>query len=478
MSLERVLPAAPITRIADAPYGGNGSGLVAARRLGRTAVIEDLAAAGLRGRGGAGFPTARKWAAVQGLESRDLPATVVVNAAEGEPGSYKDRSLIQRNPYAVIEGALIAAFAVDADRVIIGTRASFTEENAILERAIGEVREAGWADDVIIDVRPGPEEYLVGEETALLEVIDGRPPFPRVAPPYRRGVDEVSVEEYDDDDVEPPPTLANNVETCAHVAAIMAEGPAWFRQFGTDSSPGTFVCTVSGPGVQRAGVGEYALGTPLLTIIHELGNGVPDGHEIAFVLPGVANPLVPGAALGVPATYEDLQAIGSGLGCGAYLVFDDHTDPAAVAAGVSRFLAVESCGQCTPCKQDGVAISQLLDRVDASEREPLDLLAIADHLGTITDSARCYLAEQHQRVVGSILRAFEPALRAHIERGHASPPSERVLISPIVRIDDGVAVLEERLRTKQPDWTFDPVDSGQAPADRYGASRREHAPPA
>src|SRR6185295_20139839 len=143
MSLERVLPAAPVTHIDDAPFGGNGSGLVAARRLGPAAVIEDLAASGLRGRGGAGFPTARKWAAVQGLESHDLPATVVVNAAEGEPGSYKDRSILQRNPYAVLEGALVAAFVVDADRVIIGTRASFTEENAILERAIGEVREAG-----------------------------------------------------------------------------------------------------------------------------------------------------------------------------------------------------------------------------------------------------------------------------------------------------------------------------------------------
>ena len=477
MSLERVLPATPLSRIADAPFGGNGSGLVAARRLGAAAVIEDLAAAGLRGRGGAGFPTATKWGSVHSLESHDLAATVVVNAAEGEPGSYKDRTLIRRNPYAVLEGALIAAFVVDADRVIVGTRASFTEENAILERAIAEVREAGWADDVTIEVRPGPEEYLVGEETALLEVIDGRPPFPRVAPPYRRGVDEVSVEEYDDFDVEPPPTLVNNVETCAHVASIMAEGPRWFRQFGTDTSPGTIVCTVSGPGVNQAGVGEYAMGTPLLTIIHELGNGVPVGREIAAVLPGVANPLVPAAALRTPATYEDLQAIGSGLGCGAFLVFDDNTDPTAIAYGVSRFLAVESCGQCTPCKQDGRDISEHLDRVRRSQGDPRDLLAIGDLLGTITNSARCFLAEQHQRVVGSILRNFEPALHAHVEPGHAAAPAEPVLISPIVRIDDGVAVLEERLRTKQPDWTFDAVDSGQAPADRYGASRREHAPP-
>jgi hypothetical protein len=144
---------------------------------------------------------------------------------------------------------------------------------------------------------------------------------------------------------------------------------------------------------------------------------------------------------------------------------------------VARFLAVESCGQCTPCKQDGRDISAALDRICASEGQPRDLGVIADHLATITDSARCFLAEQHQRVVGSILRGFEPALHAHVQPGHAVPPVERVLIAPIVRIDDGVAVLDEHLRHKQPDWSFDPVDSGEAPADRYGASRPHHAPP-
>jgi NADH:ubiquinone oxidoreductase subunit F (NADH-binding) len=214
MSLERVLPAVPLARPDDAPYGGNGSGLDAARKLGPTAVIEDLTAAGLRGRGGAGFPTATKWLAALRGRSDELPTTVVVNAAEGEPGSYKDRSLLQRNPYGVIEGALIAAFVVGADRVVIGTRASFVDEIAILESAIADVQDAGWLDDVLVEVNAGPEEYLVGEETGLLEVLDGRPPFPRVAPPYRRGVDEVPVDVSDV--LEPPPTLVNNVETCAH----------------------------------------------------------------------------------------------------------------------------------------------------------------------------------------------------------------------------------------------------------------------
>jgi len=475
MSLERVLPSAPLERPDAAPYGGNGSGLDAARKLGPAAVIEDLGAAGLRGRGGAGFPTATKWSAALSGRSHELPATVVVNAAEGEPGSFKDRALLRRNPYAVLEGALIAAFVVGADRVVIGTRASFVDEIAIVDRAITEIMDAGWADDVSVEINPGPEEYLVGEETALLEVLDGRPPFPRVAPPYRRGVDDVPAAEVDE--VEPPATLVSNVETFAHVAAIMAEGPRWFREFGTDASPGTFVCTVSGPGVKRAGVGEYALGTPLQTIVHELGGGVHDGHEIVAVLPGVANQVVQGSQLATPATYEDMKAIGSGLGCGAYLVYDDRTDLTALAEGVSRFLAVESCGQCTPCKQDGVAISRLLDRVRTSEGEPLDLLAIAENLETITNSARCFLAEQHQRVVGSIMQCCEPALRAHVEPGREIPAAEPVLIAPIVRLDEGVAEIDEHFRRKQPDWTFDPVDSGQAPADRYGESRPHHQPP-
>jgi NADH:ubiquinone oxidoreductase subunit F (NADH-binding) len=464
-----------VTRLGDAPHCGNGSGLDAARKLGPAAVLEDLGAAGLRGRGGAGFPTATKWGAVLGARSGDLPATVVVNGAEGEPGSYKDRLLLQRNPYAVLEGALVAAFVIGADRVVVGTRASFTDEISILERAIDDVRDADWADGVTLEIRAGPEEYLVGEETALLEVLDGRPPFPRIAPPFRRGVDEVTVDESDE--LAPPPTLVNNVETMVHVAAIMAEGPAWFRQFGTDASPGTLVCTVSGPGVKHAGVGEYALGTPLQTIVYEVGGGVLDGHSIVAVLPGVANPLVPADRLATPASYEGMESIGTGLGCGAFLVYDDHTDMAAVAAGVSRFLAVESCGQCTPCKQDGRAVSETLDRVRASEGEPLDLVAIAANLDTITNSARCFLAEQHQRVVGSILRTFEPTFAAHVDAHHTAGAAEPALIAPIVRIDAGIAVPDEHLREKQPDWTFGPVDSGQAPADRYGAARPEHALP-
>ena len=483
MTTVRVLPDAPVTEMQQYLAGGGGRGLEAARKLGANALVEDLAASGLRGRGGAGFPTATKWQSVRDRLVPDIPATVVVNAAEGEPGSFKDRMLLRRNPFAVIEGALIAARAIDADRVVLAVRGSFETERKLLERAVADVGDVGWPGDVKLEVFAGPEEYLVGEETGLLEAIAGRPPFPRVSPPYRFGIDEIEANAGEpahaamtttDETTDAAPTLVNNAETMAHVAMITAEGPTWFRAVGTDESPGTFLATVSGATV-RAGVGEFAMGTPLREIIEELGGGVADGREVAAVFPGAANPLVLGSELDTPASYEALEAIDSGLGCGAFLVFDDATDFAAVAQGFSRFLAVESCGQCTPCKQDGRAISSILDHVREGSAGGIDLLALDERLATVTDSARCYLAEQHQRVVGSIRAHFEEQFRAHID-GEV-PEAEPVLVAALVDLDGDVAVLDEHQRAKQPDWTFDAVDSGEAPADRYGVMSPQSQPP-
>lgn len=487
MTVERVLPSLPVTTLREYEDSGGGRGLFAARELGPEALIDDLAASGLRGRGGAGFPTAVKWASVRSRLTPDLGATVVVNATEGEPGSFKDRMLVRRNPFAVLEGALIAAHAVRAPRVVFALRASCTTELDVIERAVATMRDAGWLDGLAgaleVDVFAGPEQYLCGEETGLLEAIAGRPPFPRLSPPYRFGVDEIVEHGGEpaqaematlDDATDATPTLVNNAETMAHVAMIAANSPAWFRELGTDESPGTFVCTVSGDTV-RAGVGEFAMGTPLRDVLEELGGGVASGRNIAAVFAGAANPLVPADAIDTPTTYEAFEEIDSALGCGAFLVFDDHADFAAVAHGFSRFLAVESCGQCTPCKQDGLAISRLLEDVRDSTAGGIDLLALDDRLATVADGARCYLADQHQRVVGSIRTRFEKEVRAHID-GDA-PPAPPVFIAGLVDVRDGEAILDERQAAKQPDWTFDAVDSGETPADRYGSSRPHDQPP-
>ena len=477
-TLWRVLDHEPVPDFGAYQAAGGGAGLEAATRLGPAATINEVDAAGLRGRGGAGFPTGRKWRTVAQNRSPALPSTVVVNASEGEPGSFKDRTLMRRNPYRLIEGALIAAHAVGANGVIFATKASFHIELHRLQSALDECRKgwdkdraAGGARDIEFFVVEGPSEYLYGEETALLEVVDGRAPFPRIAPPYRHGVDDVGEDPVSGarvamsgpgGDSAAPPTLVNNVETLASVPGILASGADWYRSLGTEASPGTVVCTVSGA-TRRHGVGEFPMGTPLGEVIEALGGGPAQGRVTA-VLSGAAHPLIPGTQLDVPISYEAMEEIGSGLGAAGFIVFDESSDLAAAVAGVSRFLAVESCGQCTPCKEDGLALADLLDRVCRSEEATEhDLEEIADHWQTVADESRCYLATQHQRVVGSLLSLFPDAMRAHLE---GAPAVEPMLIAPIVDIRGGRARLDERHRAKQPDWSFDETYSGQSPADR------------
>ncbi len=472
----------PTSRAAKA--AGAGDGLTDARAVDGGTIVDLVAAAGLRGRGGAGFPVARKWQTIISNTSPVMRPTVVVNAAEGEPGCLKDREILRRDPYRVLEGALIAAHAVGADSVIIATKAAFTGVVRRLEAAIAEIDADGWTASVPVSVVTGPEEYLFGEETALLEVIDGRPPFPRIAPPYREGVDEL-FEHADDVDTGSrsaahvemagpgadsiaPPTLAGNVETYANLPAIVRFGADWFRELGTDESPGTVVCTVSGDTV-RAGVAEVELGTPLREVIERIGGGPRPGHEIVAVMSGVANPLLPAAALDTPVTYDDLRAAGGGLGAAGFIVFDDSTDLIAVAAGVARFLAVESCGQCRHCKDDGLVLADLLAKLAASDATERDVDEIGRHLDLVAEGARCNLATQQQVVVGSVLQNFPAAVSAHV--GADGNGTEPVFIAELAEIVDGRAVLQESQRTKQPDWTHDPVDSGQWPADRLDDPR-------
>jgi NADH:ubiquinone oxidoreductase subunit F (NADH-binding) len=476
----RVLPPEPVLRLADYEQAGGGQGLEAAARLGPDGVIDEIAASGLRGRGGAGFPTGRKWAAVSANVSPVEPTTVVVNGAEGEPGSFKDRAIMRADPYRVLEGALIAAFALSADTVILAVKETFAQEAERLRRAIDEVHGARWATDIKISVFEGPPEYLYGEETALLEAIDGRGPFPRVSPPYRHGAEELG-----DDLVssaakiemaapgeltDAPPTLASNVETMANVPGILAQGAEWFRSVGTADSPGTIVCTVTGR-TARHGVAEMPMGTPLRDVIDEIGDGALPGRRHVAAMSGVANSLILADQFDAPVSYEGMQAIGTGLGAAGFIVFDDATDFVAVAAGVSRFLAVESCGQCVPCKQDGMELAEILERMCKDTANEADLVELDKRIGTVADRARCNLALQHQLVVGNIRQLFPGEARAHTHVD--AQPVEPELIAGIVDIEDGRAVLDERQRAKQPDWTYDAVDSGKWPATRFAQRSTE-----
>jgi NADH-quinone oxidoreductase subunit F len=445
--VHRILDARPVRTLTAYERAGGGRALQAARTSEPVGIIDFVRAAGLRGRGGAGFPTARKWETVV-TEAEGTPVTLVVNAAEGEPGTLKDRTLLRRDPYQVLEGALIAAHVVGADQVVIGMKRSAGAERSRVDAAIEELDEAGWSKGVTVECVARSDRYLLGEETAMLEVLDGRPPFPRVAPPYRDGVD-----------AHHPVTLVNNVETLANVPAIVLEGPEAFRALGTPESPGTIVCTVSG-GTPRAGVGEFELGTPLIEVLERLGGIARE--EVVAVLSGTANPILPADALDAPVSWEGLAGAGGGLGAAGFIVIDQETDIVAVAHGVSRFLSVESCGQCTPCKADGLAITGLLDRVRTSAPDPGDGgVALAALSARITDGARCFLAQQHQNVVESLLAHFPGALAAHVD-GRASAADA----FPIVALDDivdGRPVLALDELDLAPDWGDGTTDS---PSDR------------
>ncbi|MDQ1487676.1 MAG: NADH-quinone oxidoreductase subunit [Actinomycetota bacterium] len=478
--VHRVLHPSPITSLAEYVERGGGRGIEGASGLRPQRIIALVRASGLRGRGGAGYSTGRKWQTVARNRSPVEPSTVVVNGAEGEPGTFKDRTILRTNPYQVIEGALIAAKAVGADLVIIALKQSFEAECARVRSAVDEITAAGWSRGVQLEIFEGPDEYLYGEESALLETIQGGYPFPRVSATFRRGVFKLTVEEAEAEhdgarigssDVHTTtsaagahvaPALVNNVETMANIPRIVARGPAWFRTVGTKRAPGTLVCTVTGS-TRFHGVGEVRIGTALAEVIEAIGGGPRPGRWIKAVMSGVANPVIPGSLLDTQVSYEGLAGIGSGLGSSGFLVFDDTVDMVAVAAGIARFLGIESCGQCVPCKQDGLVLADLLAKVCRSEATDHDLAMIRRRLVTVTDRSRCYLATQQQNAVGSIIERFPEEFAAHV--AGTAPPTEPMLVAELVDIVDGVAVLDERHRHKLPDWSYDAVYSGKVPAE-------------
>lgn len=460
-ALERILPAEPVQTLDDYRARGGGDGLAAARRLGPEAVVEHIEASGLRGRGGAGFPTGRKWRSIASETGTHRYA--VCNAAEGEPATFKDRAILRRNPYQVVEGLAIAALVVGTRQAFVGIKASFEEEREALARAVAEMSGSGMLDGVEeITAVAGPEEYLFGEETGLLEVIEGNDPLPRLFPPYIHGLFATSPQSGWN--AAPPqpghahrhesnPTLVNNVETLANVPHILRHGPDWLREHGTAASPGTIVATVVGD-VRTPQVVEVPLGTTLADLF-SLAGGPRPGRSFKAALSGVANPVMPVDAFGTALTYEDMEAAGSGLGAAGLSVYDDTACMVKLGAVVSRFLYVESCNQCPPCKFGSGEITEFLTRIDAGTATDGDLGLVAARLRSVTDGNRCYLPVQEQRVVSSLLRIFPEEFAEHLERREC--PHPRPLPVPkIVDLRDGVVELDERQPRKRPDWTYAP----------------------
>ncbi len=439
----RLLPAQPYTKLAAYVDAGGGRGLETALRSEPDDIIARVQAAGLRGRGGAGFPTGDKWRSVrEAANDTASEARLVVNAAEGEPGTFKDRRLLQLNPFAMLEGALIARHAIGAADVHIGVK----ERDGLagdLRAAIAEIVETGWEHDGVVHVVEGPDEYLYGEETGLLEVVEGRLPLPRWLPPFQAGLFATTEQ--------PHPTAVNNVETLANVPLIVADGAEAFRSLGTETSPGTMLFTVVGD-VEAPGVYELPLGTSLRDLLVDIAGAA----SIKAVFSGVSAPVITPAQLDTPLTYEDMRTAGTGLGSGGFVVYDDDHCIVAVAAELTRFLAVESCGQCTACKLGTGVLSDLLHRIDAGDGDEGDLQAIADRVPSITDQARCALPAGGQLLVGSLLDAYRDEFVEHLSRPCPFPRDERVPKIEAIDDDSGEVTFDPDHHRKRPDWSYAP----------------------
>ncbi|HEX2030048.1 MAG TPA: NADH-ubiquinone oxidoreductase-F iron-sulfur binding region domain-containing protein [Actinomycetota bacterium] len=420
---------------------GGGRGLERALGLPPEQVIEEVSLSGLRGRGGAGFPTGRKWLAVRGTGTG--PRYVVCNAAEGEPATFKDRILIRRNPYRMLDGLGIAAHAVGAERAYVGIKDTFATEGEILVRAIGEMSAAG-ALPVPVELVAGPDHYLLGEETGLLEVIEERDPLPRVARPYYLGLFARPPDEN--------PTAVNNVETLANVSHVLAEGPDWLRQRGTEGSPGTMLFTVAGD-VGREGVYEAEMGTPLRRLL-EIAGGTRD--DVKAIFPGASSTVLLPEQLETPLAFETMAAVGSALGAGGFAVYDRTACIVEAAMVFCRFLHVESCGQCPPCKLNSGDVLRFLEATQRGEAAA-DLDVALARARSSTDGQKCALPTGTSLLMQSLFLTFPEEFRGH--RGRECPSPRGLVVPKIVDWDEsaGRFIYDEAYVRKRPDWTYAPA---------------------
>jgi len=433
----------PISSVDDFVARGGGRGLAAARERSPKQVIEEVRRSGLRGRGGAGFPTGIKWSTVR--EDPCPTKYVVCNAAEGEPGTFKDRWLLRRNPYQVVEGLGIAAYAVGAERAFIGIKAGFGQEVSRLTAAMEEMAARDLVGPVPIELIQGPDEYLFGEEKAMLEVIEGNDPLPRIVPPWMEGLFRKPGS--------PNPTAVNNVETLANVPLILERGAEWFRSFGTEDSPGTMLFTLCGD-IRSPGVYELPLGYSLRDLVEGVGGGVPESRRLKMIFPGASNTIIAPEQLDTPLGFDPMRAVGTGLGSGGFVVYDDSACIVRATLAFSRFLYVESCGQCPACKHGTGAITDLLERIDRGEGSDGDVETILARALTVTDAQRCALPTGETLIAQSMIQVFGSELAEHLGRG--CPRPRDLPVPKLVDFDEdaGDFAFDERYHLKQPDWTY------------------------
>ena len=371
--------------------------------------IEIVKASGLRGRGGAGFPTGLKWSFVP--KQTPKAKYLVCNADESEPGTFKDRELMEKNPHLMIEGMILSAYAFQANIGYIYLRGEFAQIERIVARAIAEAHAAGFLGDNILGsgfrfalhTHLGAGAYICGEETSLLSSLEGYRGQPRLKPPFP------AVE-----GLYASPTVVNNTETLMNVPYILKHGAAWFRQWGPEKSAGTKILSVSGP-VQRPGNYEIPMGMPLRRLIDDLCGGMRDGYTIKAVIPGGSSvPPLPASMLDTGLDYESMNAAGTFLGSGGVIVIDDRTCLVDALWNITRFYRHESCGKCTPCREGTYWMEEVLARLERGEGRERDIDLLNDVADNILGKSFCALGDAASMPVMGFIKHFRPEFEHHI----------------------------------------------------------------
>jgi NADH-quinone oxidoreductase subunit F len=393
-----------LTRLDEYRAVGGYRQLARTRKMNPATVIEEISKASLRGRGGAGFPMGRKLSLVPSADKREGPAYVVANADESEPGAFKDREIIRLVPHRFLEGCLIAAHAIQAEAVFIYIRGEYLAEALVLEAAIDEARRAGLFGQVKVVLHRGAGAYICGEESALLESLEGsrgqprpRPPFPPVAGLYMQ------------------PTLINNTQTLASVPAIMELGAERYAELGVASAPGTVVYSLSG-NVTSPGNYELPLGVTLRELIFEHGQGVANGRALKAIIPGGSSvPVFTPDQLDVQLDFDSVQAAGSYLGSAAVIVVDDRACMVQLALRAEKFYMHESCGKCTPCREGTRWLVRLLEKIEAGDGTQADLDLVVEVCSRIEGKSLCALGDFAVWCVGSYVEKFRDEFQRHVD---------------------------------------------------------------
>ena len=391
--------------------GGYGSWEKVVREITPEQLIDEVKASGLRGRGGAGFPTGMKWGFVP--KDNPKPKYLVCNADESEPGTFKDRLLIEKDPHAVVEGTLIAAYAIRSHTAFIYIRGELTFGAGILEQAVEEAIAAGYIGknifgsgyDLDVIVHRGAGAYICGEETALLSSLEGGRGWPKVKPPFPATNGLFGC-----------PTVVNNVETLAALPWILDHGAAAYASMGTEKSKGTKLFSVSGH-INKPGVYELVMGYPLKKFLEEDCGGVPNGRKLKGVIPGGGSMPVLGREEieNVNLDYESVQAAGSFLGSGGVIVMDDSTCMVRAAWNLAHFFAHESCGQCTPCREGCHWMEKIFRGIEQGKGEKGDLDLILNVSGNIMGNTICPFGDAAAMPAAAFIKKYRDEFEAHIK---------------------------------------------------------------